>query len=97
MNDNQIQMYFEDFNERLDHFNGLVTYALDAVSKQSTEIMLLKQMVYYLNDTINSELGVDKIYEMMRAVGNKQKTAESDGDEQGDLLSTLSDKDKMSD
>ena len=70
-----------------------MTYALDAVSKQRTEVGLLKQMVYSLNNSVNSELMKDKLYDMM-VLG---KTDDSDGDEQGDLLSRLNRKDKMDD
>ena len=85
-------MYIDDLNDRIDHLRGFVTYALDAVSEQRREIGLLKQMVYYLNDTVNSELRGDKIYEIMMR-NSKEKTDESDSD----LLSTLNSKDKMND
>ena len=94
MSDEQIQSYFDDLNARIDHLNSFVTYALDAVSNQRTEIGLLKQMVYYLNDTVNSELRGDKMYEIMMR-NSKSKTDDSDGDEQCDLLSRLNRKDKM--
>ncbi len=94
MNDNQIQMYFDDLNDRIDHLKGFVTYALDAVNKQGTDVGLLKQMFYYLNDTVNSELRGDKMYEIMMR-NSKEKTDDSDGDKQGDLLSRLNSKDKM--
>ena len=84
MSDEQIQSYFDDLNARIDHLN------------QRTEIGLLKQMVYYLNDTVNSELRGDKIYEIMMR-NSKVKTDDSDGDEQCDLLSRLNSKDKMDD
>lgn len=70
-----------------------MTYALDAVSKQRTDVGLLKQMVYSINNSVNSELMKDKLYDMM-VLG---KTDDSDGDEQGDLLSRLNRKDKMDD
>ena len=96
MSDEQIQSYFDDLNARIDHLNSFVTYALDAVSNQRTEIGLLKQMVYYLNDTVNSELRGDKIYDIMMR-NSKVKTDDSDDDKQGDLLSRLNSKDKMDD
>ena len=96
MSDEQIQSYFDDLNARIDHLNSFVTYALDAVSKQRTEVGLLKQMMYYLNDTVNSELRGDKMYEIMMR-NSKAKTDDSDGDKQGDLLSRLNSKDKMDD
>ena len=96
MSDEQIQSYFDDLNARIDHLNSFVTYALDAVSNQRTEIGLLKQMVYYLNDTVNSELRGDKIYDIMMR-NRKVKTDDSDDDKQGDLLSRLNSKDKMDD
>ena len=96
MSDEQIQSYFDDLNARIDHLSGFVTYALDAVSNQRTEIGLLKQMVYYLNDTVNSELRGDKMYEIMMR-NSKVKTDDIDGNEQGDLLSRLNSKDKMDD
>ena len=70
-----------------------MTYALDAVSKQRTDVGLLKQMVYSINNSVNSELMKDKLYDMM-VLG---KTDDSDGDEHGDLLSRLNSKDKMND
>ena len=96
MSDEQIQSCFDDLNARIDHLNSFVTYALDAVSNQRTEIGLLKQMVYYLNDTVNSELRKDKMYEIMMR-NSKAKTDDIDVDEQGDLLSRLNSKDKMDD
>ena len=96
MSDEQIQSYFDDLNARIDHLNSFVTYALDAVSNHRTEIGLLKQMVYYLNDTVNSELRGDKMYEIMMR-NSKSKTDDSDGDGQCNLLSRLNSKDKMQD
>ena len=93
MSDEQIQSCFDDLNARIDHLNSFVTYALDAVSKQRTEVGLLKQMVYSINNSVNSELMKDKLYDMM-VLG---KTDDSDGDKQGDLLSRLNSKDKMDD
>lgn len=91
MSDEQIQSYFDDLNARIDHLNSYVTYALDAVSKHRTEIGLLKQTVYSLNNSVNSELMKDKLYDLM-VLGKKY---DSDGDKQGDLLSRLNSKDKM--
>lgn len=91
MSDEQIQSYFDDLNASIDHLRGFVTYALDAVSNMKTEVGLLKQMVYSLNNSVNSELMKDKLYDMM-VLG---KTDDSDGDKQGDLLSRLNSKDKM--
>ena len=96
MSDEQIQSYFDDLNASIDHLRGFVTYALDAVSNMKTEVGLLKQMVYYLNDTVNSELRGDKIYEIMMR-NSKAQTDDIDGNEQGDLLSRLNSKDKMDD
>lgn len=93
MNDYVIEDRFSDLNARIDHINSFVTYALDAVSNMKTEVGLLKQMVYNLNNSVNSELMKDKLYDMM-VLG---KTDDSDGDEQGDLLSKLNSKDKMDD
>ena len=56
MSDEQIQGYFDDLKANIDHLRCFVTYALDAVSKQRTEVGLLKQMVYSLNNSVNSEL-----------------------------------------
>ena len=50
-------------------------------------------MVYSLNNSVNSELMKDKLYDMM-VLG---KTDDCDGDKQGDLLSRLNSKDKMDD
>lgn len=91
MNDYVIEDRFSDLNERIDHLNSFVTYALDAVSNMKTEVGLLKQMVYNLNNSVNSELMKDKLYDMM-VLG---KTDDSDGDKQVDLLSRLNSKDKM--
>lgn len=91
MSDEQIQSYFDDLNASIDHLRGFVTYALDAVSNMKTEVGLLKQMVYSLNNSVNSELMKDKLYDMM-VLGKKD---DSDGDKQGDLLSRLNSKDKM--
>lgn len=93
MSDEQIQSYFDDLNAMIDHLRGFVTYALDAVSNMKTEVGLLKQMVYSLNNSVNSELMKDKLYDMM-VLGKKD---DSDGDKQGDLLSRLNNKDKMDD
>ena len=93
MSDEQIQSYFDDLNARIDHLNSYVTYALDAVSKHRTEIGLLKQMMYSINNSVNSELMKDKLYDLM-VLGKKD---DSDGDKQGDLLSRLNNKDKMDD
>lgn len=91
MSDEQIQSYFDDLNARIDHLNSYVTYALDAVSKHRTEIGLLKQTVYSLNNSVNSELMKDKFYDLM-VLGKKD---DDDCDKQGDLLSRLNSKDKM--
>ena len=93
MSDEQIQSCFDDLKANIDHLRCFVTYALDAVSKQRTEVGLLKQMVYSLNNSVNSELMKDKLYDMM-VLG---KTDDCDGDKQGDLLSRLNSKDKMDD
>lgn len=91
MSDEQIQSYFDDLNASIDHLRGFVTYALDAVSTMKTEVGLLKQTVYSLNNSVNSELMKDKLYDLM-VLGKKD---DSDGDKQGDLLSRLNSKDKM--
>lgn len=91
MSDEQIQSYFDDLNASIDHLRGFVTYALDAVSNMKTEVGLLKQMVYSLNNSVNSELMKDKLYDLM-VLGKKD---DSDGDNQGELLSRLNSKDKM--
>ena len=91
MSDEQIQSYFDDLNASIDHLRGFVTYALDAVSNMKTEVGLLKQMVYSLNNSVNSELMKDKLYDMM-VLGKKD---DSDSDNQGELLSRLNSKDKM--
>lgn len=93
MNDYVIEDRFSDLNARIDHLNSFVTYALDAVSKHRTEIGLLKQMMYTINNSVNSELMKDKFYDLM-VLGKKD---DSDGDKQGDLLSRLNSKDKMDD
>lgn len=93
MSDEQIQSYFDDLNASIDHLRGFVTYALDAVSNMKTEVGLLKQMVYSLNNSVNSELMKDKLYDMM-VLGKKD---DIDGDKQGELLSRLNRKDKMDD
>lgn len=93
MNDYVIEDRFSDLNARIDHLNSFVTYALDAVSKHRTEIGLLKQMMYTINNSVNSELMKDKFYDLM-VLGKKD---DSDGDKQGDLLSSLTSKDKMDD
>ena len=93
MSDEQIQSYFDDLNASIDHLRGFVTYALDAVSNMKTEVGLLKQMVYSLNNSVNSELMKDKLYDLM-VLGKKD---DSDGDNQVDLLSRLNSKDKMDD
>ena len=93
MSDEQIQSYFDDLNARIDHLNSYVTYALDAVSKHRTEIGLLKQMMYSINNSVNSELMKDKFYDLM-VLGKKD---DSDGNKQRDLLSSLTSKDKMDD
>lgn len=91
MSDEQIQSYFDDLNARIEHLNSYVTYALDAVSNHRTEIGLLKQMMYSINNSVNSELMKDKFYDLM-VLG---KNDDSDGDKQGELLSRLNNKDKM--
>ena len=93
MNDYVIEDRFSDLNARIDHLNSFVTYALDAVSKHRTEIGLLKQMMYTINNSVNSELMKDKFYDLM-VLGKKD---DSDGDKQGDWLSRLNSKDKMDD
>ena len=93
MNDYVIEDRFSDLNARIDHLNSYVTYALDAISKHRTEIGLLKQMMYSINNSVKSELMKDKFYDLM-VLGKKD---DSDGDKQGDLLSSLTSKDKMDD
>ena len=93
MNDYVIEDRFSDLNARIDHLNSYVTYALDAISKHRTEIGLLKQMMYSINNSVKSELMKDKFYDLM-VLGKKD---DSDGDKQGDLLSRLNSKDKMDD
>lgn len=93
MSDEQIQSYFDDLKAMIDHLNSYVTYALDAVSKHRTEIGLLKQTMYSINNRVNSELMKDKFYDLM-VLGKKD---DSDGDKHSDLLSRLNNKDKMDD
>lgn len=88
-------MNFDDFTTELNRIRNVVTNILDAISRQRTDIQLLKTRMDYLSDTVNSELMGDKIYAKICAVHGKPKTV--DKENECNLLSTLSNKEKMND
>ena len=88
-------MNFEDFATDLNRIRNLVANILYAISRQRTDIEVLKKRVDYLNATVSNELMGDKIYAKICEVHGKPKTVKKDSE--CDLLSTLSNKDKMQD
>lgn len=88
-------MNFEDFATDLNRIRNLVANILYAISRQRTDIEVLKKRVDYLNSTVSNELMGDKIYAKICEVHGKPKTVKKDSE--CDLLSTLSNKDKMQD
>ena len=93
MENNEIN--FEDFATDLNRIRNVVANILDAISRQRTDIQVLKTRVDYLNATVSNELMGDKIYAKICEVHGKPKTVKKESE--CDLLSTLSNKDKMSD
>lgn len=89
------EMNFEDFATDLNRIRNLVANILYAISRQRTDIEVLKKRVDYLNSTVSNELMGDKIYAKICEVHGKPKTVKKDSE--CDLLSTLSNKDKMQD
>lgn len=89
------EMNFEDFATDLKRIRNVVANILDAISRQRTDIAVLKTRVDYLNSTVSNELMGDKIYAKICEVHGKPKTVKKDSE--CDLLSTLSNKDKMQD
>ena len=89
------EMNFEDFATDLNRIRNVVANILDAISIQRTDIQVLKTRVDYLNATVSNELMGDKIYAKICEVHGKPKTVKKD--RECDLLSTLSNKDKMQD
>lgn len=89
------EMNFEDFATDLNRIRNLVANILYAISRQRTDIEVLKKRVDYLNATVSNELMGDKIYAKICEVHGKPKTVKKDSE--CDLLSTLSNKDKMQD
>ena len=88
-------MNFEDFATDLNRIRNLLANILYAISRQRTDIEVLKKRVDYLNSTVSNELMGDKIYAMICDVHGKPKTV--DKESKGDLLSRLNNKDKMDD
>lgn len=88
-------MNFDDFATDLNRIRNVVANILYAISKQRTDIAVLKTRVDYLNATVSNELMCDKIYARICEVHGKPKTVKKDSE--CDLLSTLSNKDKMQD
>lgn len=89
------EMNFDDFETDLNRIRNLVANILYAISRQRTDIEVLKKRVDYLNSTVSNELMGDKIYAKICEVHGKPKTVKKDSE--CDLLSTLSNKDKMQD
>lgn len=89
------EMNFEDFATDMNRIRNVVANILDAISRQRTDIQVLKTRVDYLNATVSNELMGDKIYAKICEVHGKPKTVKKD--RECDLLSTLSNKDKMQD
>lgn len=89
------EMNFDDFATDLNRIRNVVANILYAISKQRTDIAVLKTRVDYLNATVSNELMGDKIYARICEVHGKPKTVKKDSE--CDLLSTLSNKDKMQD
>ena len=89
------EMNFENFATDLNRIRNVVSNILYAISRQRTDISVLKTRVDYLNATVSNELMGDKIYAKICEVHGKPKTV--DKESECDLLSTLSNKDKMQD
>lgn len=88
-------MNFDDSATDLNRIKNLVANILYAISRQRTDIEVLKKRVDYINSTVSNELMGDKIYAKICEVHGKPKTVKKDSE--CDLLSTLSNKDKMQD
>lgn len=93
MEDYVIEDRLSDINERINRIDGLVSIILDTLGKQTSEIGLLKSSVESLNRTVSNELMGDKIYAKICEVHGKPKTV--DKESKADLLSSLTNKDKM--
>lgn len=89
------EMNFDDSATDLNRIKNLVANILYAISRQRTDIEVLKKRVDYINSTVSNELMGDKIYAKICEVHGKPKTVKKDSE--CDLLSTLSNKDKMQD
>lgn len=97
MEDYVIEDRFSDLNERINRLNGLVSIILDTLGKQTSEIGLLKTTVNSLNTTVNTELVKNgKMDDLIRR-NSKWNADDNDGDVADDLLSSLTNKDKMDD
>ena len=93
MENNEIN--FEDFATDLNRIRNLLANILYAISRQRTDIEVLKKRVDYLNSTVINEFMGDKIYAKICEVHGKPKTVKKDSE--CDLLSTLCSKEKMQD